>query len=57
MLIMAALLFLQEPEGNFENIAPYLKHPLVLTGVGMMLVFGLYNSLLKSGLLSNVKSN
>jgi tetratricopeptide (TPR) repeat protein len=34
---------------QFDKIAPYLKDPLVLTGFGLLLIFALHRSLIKSG--------
>ncbi|MCW5213357.1 hypothetical protein VU04_10660, partial [Desulfobulbus sp. TB] len=39
---------------GFEKIAPYLTHPLVLLGFGLMLVFKFHGLLLKSGVLPQV---
>jgi hypothetical protein len=40
----------------FVKIAPYLGNPLVLVGFGLMLVFGIHQALLKSGLLAKITS-
>ncbi|MCI5190249.1 MAG: hypothetical protein D3905_10755, partial [Candidatus Electrothrix sp. AS4_5] len=39
---------------GFAKIAPYLTHPLVLVGFGLLLAYGVINQLMKSGLLSQV---
>lgn len=36
---------------NFENIAPYLKHPLVLSGFAIFLLFLFFRTTIKSGLI------
>jgi hypothetical protein len=40
--------------GTFAKIAPYPAHPLVLTGFGLFLVFGLFKAVLKSPKLPKV---
>lgn len=37
--------------GNFENIIPYLTHPLSLTGFVLLLFFGIHKTLIKSGII------
>ncbi len=39
---------------GFGQVAPYLTHPLVLAGFGLMLVFGIHKEIVKSGLLPQV---
>ena len=41
---------------EFAKIAPYLKHPLVLVGFGLLLVFALHRGLIKSGIISPIGS-
>jgi hypothetical protein len=41
-----------ESMAGFAKIAQYLTHPLVLIGFVLMLVFGTYKQLIKSGLLA-----
>ena len=36
---------------EFAKIAPFLTHPLVLTGFVLMLFFGLLKALLKAGII------
>jgi hypothetical protein len=36
---------------SFAGIAPYLAHPLVLVGFGVLLVFAVHRSLIKSGII------
>jgi len=35
----------------FKNIAPYLKHPLVLIGFVLLLFFGIHRQLIDSGII------
>lgn len=39
---------------GFSQVAQYLTHPLVLIGFVLMLVFGTYKQLIKSGLLAQI---
>ena len=41
---------------GFEQIAPYLSHPLVLIGFALSLLFGTYKQLIKSGIIPSVSS-
>jgi tetratricopeptide (TPR) repeat protein len=38
----------------FEKVAPYLTNPLVLIGFVLLLVFGLYQALIRSGILQYI---
>jgi len=42
---------------GFTKIAQYLTHPLVLIGFVLMLVFGTYKQLIKSGLLTQTSKS
>jgi hypothetical protein len=39
---------------GFAKIAKYLRHPLVLIGFALMLVYGIHKEILRSGLLPMV---
>jgi len=41
---------MEEPT-RFEKVAPYLKHPLVLIGLGLLLFFGIHRQLIDSGII------
>jgi hypothetical protein len=36
---------------SFEKMAPYLKHPLVLVGLVLLLFFGIHGKLIDSGII------
>ena len=42
---------------NFGKIAKYLKHPLVLMGFVIMLVFSVYNKILEKGIIPTLSSD
>ncbi|WLE96731.1 MAG: hypothetical protein QTN59_18865 [Candidatus Electrothrix communis] len=42
---------------DFGKISRYLTHPLVLIGFVFMLIFGIHETLISSGLLSQVDSS
>ena len=39
---------------DFGPIAPYLTNPLVLIGFVLMLIFGVYHALIRSGMMLHV---
>ena len=43
--------------GGFAEIAPYLTHPLVLAGFGLLLFFALLRAVLKSRVMPTVSQS
>ena len=42
---------------NFDKIAQYLKHPLVLMGFVLMLIFGVHDKLLEKGIIPTLSAD